>query len=320
MKAKLTLFLLLFTKLFFGQESNDKTIYLDSVFKETSRGKHKYYRVIKDYYLDKKSYLFTDYYLSGKTLSQALSSNNEYLIRDGEFITYYENGNKKSRATYEKNILNGRCSTWYENGEKRFDGEFIQYTTKESNLEILKIMNYWDENESQKVIDGNGYFKDDECFFGYSDVISEGAIKDGFKDGKWVGEDKKFGITFEENYENGLLKSGTSSDKNNEKHLYTVLLSKPDIKGGIAVFYNYIRKNFKAPDIPGLKGKLITEFIINKNGEITDLKISKSLNPEADKEAIRVVSNFKDFTPAVWRGIKIKCSYSLPISIETPKD
>jgi len=318
---KIILSFLLFSKMVFGQESSNKTIYLDSLFNETTRGNHKYYRVIKDYYLDKKTYMFTDYYSSGKIVSQALSTNKEYLINEGEFITYYENGNKKTRTTYEEGVINGKCSYWYENGEKKIDGEFIPFTLKDTNFQILKIINYWDENEIQKVTDGNGYFKDDECFFYYKvGLISEGKIKDGFKDGIWTGNDKQTGLTFEENYENGVLISGTSIDKNNEKHYYSVVEKKPDVKGGMLVFYNYIKKNFKTTNIPGLKGKIITNFIINENGEVCNLKITRSLHPDVDKEAIRVLTNFKDFSPAVQRGIKVKCSYTIPISIETPNE
>ncbi|MEP7093263.1 MAG: energy transducer TonB, partial [Flavobacterium sp.] len=75
MKRKyLLVFLFLLPNIFFSQSSNDKTVYLDSLWKETSKENHKYYRIVKDYYLDKEEYRFEDYYSPGKIQMEGNSS------------------------------------------------------------------------------------------------------------------------------------------------------------------------------------------------------------------------------------------------------
>ena len=63
---KIILFFLLFSKVVFSQESNDKIIYLDSLYKEVSVENKYYTKIIKDYYLEKSEYKFLTLYKSGK--------------------------------------------------------------------------------------------------------------------------------------------------------------------------------------------------------------------------------------------------------------
>lgn len=313
---KLTLLFLLFAKLGFAQQLNDKVVYLDSLFVETYKDDYKYYKIIKDYHLDKSEYLVTQYYKTGNIESQGLSTNKDFFYKNGEIISFYENGNKKEQINYVENIPNGKCEFWYENGNKKLEGEYL--STGNENP-TFKINNYWDIDNVQKVIDGNGDYTDDQNFdnhIGNSSTISKGKVKNGFKDGIWVGSNKKEKFTFEENYQNEEFVSGSSIDENNIKHDYNVIALKPMIKGGMTTFYKFVAKNFKVPDDLKVNGKVIVQFIIDVDGKITNLKVVKSLQKEADDEAVRVIEKFESFSPAEIRGIKVKCIYYLPISLQ----
>lgn len=319
MKKIILFFLLVLSKVAFAQNVQNKIVYLDSLHFETNPNNYIYYRIVKDYYVNKKEYKFTQYYSSDKIESIGNSTNKDFYIKNGEVVSYYENGNLKSKINYSENQQSGNCSFWYENGNKKLEGEFI--LTKENDVfnSKLKLMNFWDADNNQKVIDGFGEYIIEENDF-KSVSTANGKIEKGFKVGIWKGSSKTFNFTFEENYENGNLIEGASIDKNNVKYNYTKIQIPPEIKGGMIVFYSFIRNNFKAPDIPGLKGKVVTSFVINENGDINDLKTIRSLEPNVDKEAIRVLKKFKNFTPAVLRGIKVNCYYILPITVETPNE
>lgn len=329
---KIIFLFLLFTKVTFAQETKNKIVYLDSLFYETNpnktqvdstsikitQEKYKYYRIIKDYYLNKDEYLFTQYYSSDKIESEGISTNKDYFMKKGEVVSYYENGHLKSKINYIDNHQSGKCFFWYENGNKKLEGEFIISKENQKLDSKLKIINFWDLDNNQKVKDGFGEYIDKESFI--TITTSNGKIENGFKEGIWKGSSEKYNFLFEENYEKGNLIGGTSIDENNIKYNYNIIEALPEIKGGMTVFYSFLRNNFKMPDIPGLNGKVMTSFIINENGDISDLKIIRSLNPIVDKEAIRVLSKFKGFSPALVRGIKVKSNYVIPISVQIPND
>lgn len=307
---KFILSFFLFSKILFAQEANDKIVYLDSVWNESTKENHEYYRLIKDYHLEKEEYSFEDYYKSGKIQMQGISESKDVLIKKGEFNLYYENGTKKETIFYEKGRPKGNYYEWYENGQKCIEGEYI---ADEKNLNSeLKIISYWDEKNIQKVIDGNGELEEKD-----KNSNEFGKIKNGFKDGVWVGKNKKPIISYTETYENGILKNGISIDSLNIKRQYNEVFMQPRPKKGLQDFYKHIRKKFKIPrKLENISGKIVLNFVINTDGSIENIKVAKSINYDLDQEAIRVLQKYPDWSIGEFRGIKVKTSYSIPITIQ----
>lgn len=94
---------------------------------------------------------------------------------------------------------------------------------------------------------------------------------------------------------------------------------RPEFKGGISEFYKYISKNYRTPNVPGLNGKIFLSFVIEKDGTINDVRVLKDIGYGCGEEAIRVLKNCPAWIPAEQNGKKVRCSYMLPISIQTPK-
>lgn len=304
-----SLVLLFIPKLCISQSTIDRKIYLDSTWNETTSKNYKYYRIIKDYYSDKDLYPIKDYYKSGVLQMEGTSKTKDANSKEGEFIFYYENGNKKAVTNYIKSRPNGKSSEWYENGNKKLEGEYIE--NEKSFFGEIKIFQYWNSKEVQTVVDGNGDYEEISEYF-----YASGKIKEGFKDGLWEGYDKKVGYTFSENYKNRKFVSGISIDSNEVSRTYKVVELKPVPKKSIMDFYKHVSKNFRTPEIKGLSGKIIVGFTVDKNGEIVAPKILKSIGYGTDEEAIRVVSTYKNFAPGEVRGIKVRCTFSLPITIQ----
>ena len=172
---------LFFSKLCFAQPTSiDRKVYLDSSWIETTSENYKYYRIIKDYYSDKDLYLIKDYYKSGVLQMEGTSKTKDNASKEGEFIFYYENGNKKAVTNYIKSRPNGKSSEWYENGNKKLEGEYIE--NEKTFFGELKIFQFWNSKELQTVTDGNGDYEEISEYF-----YASGKIKDGFKDGLWEG-------------------------------------------------------------------------------------------------------------------------------------
>lgn len=314
---------LLFTKVVLGQNLNNKIVYLDSSHIETSSENYRYYRIVEDYYLDKEKYSFTQYYNSNKIECKGFSKNKDTFIKTGEIISFYESGNTKSKINYKEGHKSGKCEIWYENGTKKLEGEYVYTENKKDsdketiNESILKIDNYWDTENNQKIVSGNGSFTDEDVeeIKNSSTTTSSGKVLNGYKDGIWVGSDSKNKFTFEETYVEGKLISGISKDENGATYNYTILNVRPEPKGGISTFYDCIMRNLNQPESSTVNGKIIAAFIIDNQGKITETRIIKSLQPDIDAETIRVINLCNDFKPGLSRGIKIDCEYVIPITL-----
>lgn len=312
-KIFFALLLIFIPKLFFGQSSNDKTIYLDSLFHESKNDEYTYSRTIVDYYLPKESYQINDYYKSGKIEKEGNYLDKDGFKRNGLFTFYYENGNKKETINFEKSLPLGANTTWYENGNKRLEADYIPSEDKTvSNVFLVK--QFWDEKNIQKVIDSKGDFEEIEKNF-----HANGKIKNGLKDGIWTGVCNNFKLKykFTEEYADGKLISGTSIDTDGVSYNYQVVELHPEPQNGIDGFYKYIAKNYQVPSKAKVTGKLYFSFIIEKDGSIQDVKAIRDLGFGTAEEGIRVLQNCPNWKPALLRGIKVSCSYNIPISIQS---
>ena len=91
----------------------------------------------------------------------------------------------------------------------------------------------------------------------------------------------------------------------------------PEFPGGIKNFYNYVGKNFESPEIEEANTfKVYVNFVVEKDGSMTDIKILRDPGYGLGKEAIRVLKSLKTkWTPGMVNSKPVRTSYSLPISI-----
>lgn len=307
---KLILFFFFFTGILFAQENNDKVVYLDSLNKTASKENHVYYRIIKEYHLNKPEYIIEEYYKSGALRKVGPSETKEKISYKNIWTSYYENGTKRSVISYNKGLPSGPTQQWYDDGSQRLIGEYTQ--NQEELTYELKVMQFWNSEKKQTVIDGNGYYEEVEDY-----SVSSGKVKDGWKDGEWKGKHPTLKYTFTEFYENRKLVSGKSFNALNIEFEYTKIFLPPRPKKGLDHFYKYIAKKFRIPiGQENVSGKIILEFVIDKDGSIVNIKVLKSINQEFDNEAIRLISQYPDWGVGELRGIRVRTSYAIPILIQ----
>ncbi|MDQ5928501.1 MAG: hypothetical protein QG594_275 [Bacteroidota bacterium] len=310
--TSLLFFLLILTKSFSQNTTEvNKLIYLDSAWAETTADNYKYTRLIEGYFSDKEKYVFKEYYKSSAIKSIGTTLNRDIIKKDGQLITYYENGNKKSLQVYSNGKKTGKEYNWYKNGEIKTELEYFQNKKGE---EECKINNYWTAEKEQKVTNGNGEY---EILTEHQQEI--GNVKNGFPDGIWKGKNLKSKTIFTESYENGKLVSGVSKDSLNIEYPYTILEQRPSPKKGMSSFYSYIGKSLYIPVEARNKvsGKIYLTFIVDKDGSLIQPKILKGIGHGLDESAINVIKEAKKWNPGIIRGIPVRVLYSLPITIQT---
>lgn len=106
----------------------------------------------------------------------------------------------------------------------------------------------------------------------------------------------------------------TTNDSNDPVYNTVGIDKKPEFPEGIDAFYGFVGKNFIVP-YAALKGKVYVTFIIEKDGSISNIKVLRDLGHGTGAEAIRVLSICPKWIPGEKNGQKVRCLYSLPITI-----
>lgn len=92
---------------------------------------------------------------------------------------------------------------------------------------------------------------------------------------------------------------------------------KPQFPGGTDEFYKFIAKNYQMPKVDKFSGKVYVTFIIEIDGSLTGIKVLRDIGYGTGEEAIRVLSKCPKWIPGEHNGQKVRCTYSLPISLKT---
>jgi len=93
----------------------------------------------------------------------------------------------------------------------------------------------------------------------------------------------------------------------------------PEFPGGIKKFYEYFDANFKTPDTDGLMGKVFASFVVEKDGQLSNIKIIRDFGFGTGKEVIRVLKKCPKWKPGVHNGKVVRVQYSLPFTIDPQK-
>ena len=90
----------------------------------------------------------------------------------------------------------------------------------------------------------------------------------------------------------------------------------PQFPGGIDAMNEYLVKNVTFPEQArnmGVNGTVFVEFIVEKDGSITEPRLKNSLHPLCDKEVLRVVGNMPKWRPGLNMGKPVRCRYMIPV-------
>lgn len=104
-----------------------------------------------------------------------------------------------------------------------------------------------------------------------------------------------------------------------ENKVFDVVEQMPSFPGGMGALMSWLGQNIKYPVIAaenGVQGRVIVQFVVEKDGSITDVKVAKSVDPSLDKEAARVVSAMPKWTPGKQNGSAVRVKYTVPVTFK----
>lgn len=94
---------------------------------------------------------------------------------------------------------------------------------------------------------------------------------------------------------------------------------KPEFPGGEAAMYKWLSDNIVYPSAAseeGVQGRVVVEFVVDRDGSITNVKVVRQRHPALDKEALRVIKAMPKWIPGRNNGQPVKVTYTLPVTFK----
>lgn len=293
--------------------NNKKLFYVDSFLTTSNENNFEYVKEIEDYDSRKKEYNVKIYYKTGKIYLIGTTTEKDRVKLEGKCLYYFENGKKKRVANYLDNRPSGKQFYYHENGT--FKAETEVEISKDKKTSSTKILNYFNENNVQKVVDGEGEYIEQEDQY---KIISKGLIKNFVKEGTWIGEMKDEKVSFTEEYKNGKFEVGHSIDSLGNKFTYTEIEERAHPKKGIKDFYSYVQNCGIIPkNIEGVVyGQILLSLEVTETGKLENITAYADDKFGVTANAIQLISLYENWIPGKHRGITVKTHFRLPITFK----
>lgn len=101
------------------------------------------------------------------------------------------------------------------------------------------------------------------------------------------------------------------------EEIFTIVEEMPQFPDGDVA--SYLAKNIKYPVVAqenGIQGRVICQFVVNKDGSIVDVQVVRGVDPSLDKEALRVIQSMPKWTPGKQRNQPVRVKYTLPVNFK----
>ena len=124
-------------------------------------------------------------------------------------------------------------------------------------------------------------------------------------------------------YESTKPGRGGSSGNSEEGEIFQVVEEQPLFPGGMQEMMKFLQQNIKYPkeaQEQGKQGRVIVQFVVNKDGSITGDSVVRSVDPLLDAEALRVVRSMPNWTPGKQKGKPVRVRFTLPVTFHLNGD
>lgn len=101
-----------------------------------------------------------------------------------------------------------------------------------------------------------------------------------------------------------------------ENKVFDIVEQQPMFPGGQTALMKYLFEHTKYPVVAqenGVQGRVTVQFVVEKDGSISDVHVLRGVDPSLDKEAVRVVKSMPRWTPGKQNGINVRVNYRVPV-------
>ncbi|MBK6965185.1 MAG: energy transducer TonB [Bacteroidales bacterium] len=101
-----------------------------------------------------------------------------------------------------------------------------------------------------------------------------------------------------------------------EAEIFTVVEESPSFPGGDEARIRFLTENIKYPQIAresSISGTVYVTFVVEKNGNVTDVRVLRGIGGGCDEEAVRVIKAMPKWSPGKQRGKPVRVQFNMPI-------
>jgi len=114
-----------------------------------------------------------------------------------------------------------------------------------------------------------------------------------------------------------VIQTVKKEQEEEESQVFFIVEEMPEFPGGEAALRRFIANSIKYPQIAqenGIQGKVFVQFVVERDGSVSNASIARGVDPSLDREALRVVNSLPNWKPGKQRGKPVKVSYTVPIN------
>ena len=111
--------------------------------------------------------------------------------------------------------------------------------------------------------------------------------------------------------------------QDNKKKKKEDVIVMAQFKGGHEALIDYLLQNTRYPAEAmkeEITGEVVVEFVVERNGMITNAKVIKAVAPSLDQEALRVVTNMPNWEPGTKNGLRMRSQLTIPINFKVIRE
>ena len=109
------------------------------------------------------------------------------------------------------------------------------------------------------------------------------------------------------------------ADSTAKEEVFMVAEQMPEFPGGMKELLKFLQDNLKYPENAmknNVQGRVIVQFVVEKDGTLTEFKVARSVDPDLDAEALRVLQTMPKWKPGMQRGKIVRVKFTVPVSFK----
>jgi len=144
----------------------------------------------------------------------------------------------------------------------------------------------------------------------------EDPFKNGIRHGNFIVYWENGKLKRKDKYAEGKFIKGICFDEKGKKIPYYEFEKIPEFPGGMTKLYEFLSSILKYPEDArnsGIQGQVMVDFVIDRDGNVTEVQVKTPFFESLDEEAIRVVSEMPKWKPGMQDGKAVRVYYQIPI-------
>ena len=165
-----------------------------------------------------------------------------------------------------------------------------------------------------QIVEDDKVQKEDEIKT--QDELKETETAFGQKDNEKGTEDRNITKTLKDEV---VVEKKEEKPKEVKEEIFRSVEQMPQFPGGDAALMKFLQSHINYPPMAAennVQGKVILQFVVEKDGKVGEVKVARSVDKDLDREAIRVVKTLPRFTPGRQNGQPVRVWYTLPVTFK----